>query len=128
VRDANSSLFESVRRLLEHLLALAQVRLELATTELSLEVHRAARVLLWAFVALLSVALGLLMLALTIVIAVWDEHRVLAGMLLTGAFLAVSVSAVWLTRRSIHVRPPLLATSIEELRRDREALLADSPR
>jgi uncharacterized membrane protein YqjE len=124
----NSSLFESLRRLLEHLLALAQVRLELATTELSLEVHRAARVLLWTFVALLSAALGLLMLAFTIVIAVWEQHRLAAGTLLTMAFMAVTACGIWLARRSLHARPRLLAASIEELRKDREALIANSPR
>lgn len=123
----NHSLFESLRRLLEHLIALAQVRLELATTELSLEVHRVARVMLWTLIALLAAALGLLMLALTIVIAVWDEHRLLACVLLTALFITVAGAATWMTRRALHSRPRLLAASLDELRRDREALMADSP-
>jgi uncharacterized membrane protein YqjE len=119
-------LFESLRRLLEHVLALAQVRLELATTELSLEVHRAARVMLWTFIALLAAALGLLMLSMTVVIAVWDEHRLLAAGLVTAIFLVGTIGAAWMARRSAHARPRMLAATLEELRRDRDALVADS--
>ncbi len=122
-----SPLFESLRRLLEHLLAIAQVRLELATTELSLEVHRAARVMLWTFIALLAAALGCLMLSLTIVIAVWEEHRLLAAGLISAVLLIGAIAAVWMARRSIQARPRLLAATLDELERDRAALAADAP-
>ena len=52
-----SGLFDSVRRLLARVLALAQTRLELLTTELAIEVQRAVSVLLWAFMALFFGAL-----------------------------------------------------------------------
>jgi uncharacterized membrane protein YqjE len=118
----SGSLFDSLRRLVEHLLALAQVRLELVTTELSLEIHRAARVLLWSFVALLCAGLGVLLLTLTIVIAVWEEHRLLAAGLASVVFLLAMLFAFWRVRAQLALRDRLLASSLAELQRDRDAL------
>jgi uncharacterized membrane protein YqjE len=105
-------------------LALVQTRLELFTTELSAEVQRAVRVLVLAFVALLFGALGLLMLAVTVIVAVWEQHRLLASALVTLVFLGVAALAVWQAWRAVIRGPRLLEATLEELRRDRDALAA----
>jgi uncharacterized membrane protein YqjE len=115
-------MFESLRSLLAHLLELLQVRLELLTTELSSEVRRAALVLLYAFIALVFGALSLLLLAVTVVIALWNEHRLLAAAIVTGVFLAITATALWQLARRLRGQPRLLAGTLDELRRDREAL------
>jgi uncharacterized membrane protein YqjE len=115
-------LFASLRQLLANLLELAQTRAELLTTELSAEIQRAVGVLLWAFIALFFGGLAVLMLALTVIIAVWDEHRLLAAGVFSGLFLGVTLVAGWVVRSRIQSRPRLLAASLEELRLDREAL------
>jgi uncharacterized membrane protein YqjE len=115
-------LFASLRLLLANLLDLAQTRVELLTTELSAEIQRAVGVLLWAFIALFFGGLAVLMLALTVIIAVWDEHRLLAAGVVSGLFLGVTLVAGWVVRSRISSRPRLLAASLEELRLDREAL------
>lgn len=125
-RSAASSggLFNSARRILVRLLALAQTRLELFTTELSAEVSRAAVLLLWAFVALFFGGLTVLMIALTVIIAFWD-NRLLAAAVCALLFLAVTIVAALTVRRRLRSRTTLLAASIEELRRDRQALGED---
>lgn len=115
-------LFDSARRLLARLLALAQTRLELLTTELSLEVQRAVALLLWGFVALFFGGLAVLMLTLTLVIAFWEDHRLLAAALAALFFLAVTVTSMLVVRHRLRTRGPLLGASLEELRRDVEAL------
>ena len=117
-------MLDSLRLLLAQVLALVQTRLELFTTELSAEVQRAVRVLVLVSVALLFGALGLLMLAVTVIIAVWEQHRLLASALVTIAFLGVAALAVWQAWRAVTRGPHLLEATLEELRRDRDALAA----
>ena len=115
-------MFDSLRLLLAQLIALVQTRLELITTELSAEVQRAVRVLVLAFVALLFGALGLLMLAVTVLVALWEGHRLLASAVITAVFLGVAAVAVWQVWRAMSRAPRLLEATLEELRRDRDAL------
>jgi len=117
-------MLDSLRLLLAQVLALVQTRLELFTTELSAEVQRAVRVLVLAFVALLFGALGLLMLAVTLIVAVWEQHRLLASALVTLVFLGVAALAIWQAWRAVTRGPRLLEATLEELRRDRDALVA----
>lgn len=120
-----SGLFDSVRRLLARVLALAQTRLELLTTELTIEVQRAVSVLLWAFMALFFGGLTVLMLTLTLVIAFWEEHRILAAGLAALLFAVLTAVALFVVRGKTRARPRLLASTIDELRRDRVALDPD---
>jgi len=119
--------FDSVRQLLAQIIALVHLRLELITTELAAEVQRAVRVLVWAFVALLFGALGLLLGAVTLIIALWEESRVLASLLVTSGFLGVAAFAVWNVWRGVTARPRLLEATLDELRRDRGALSGVPP-
>jgi len=120
--------FDSVRQLLAQIIALVHLRLELLTTELAAEVQRAVRVLVWAFVALLFGALGLLLGAVTLIIALWEESRVLASLLVTSGFLGVAAFAVWNVWRGVTARPRLLEATLDELRRDRDALSGVPPK
>jgi uncharacterized membrane protein YqjE len=120
-------MFESLRQLLAQLLALLQVRVELLTTELSGEIRRVAVVLVWAAVALLFGALAMLMVTVTIIVALWEQHRVLAAALVTLCFFLVAALALWQVLRRVRGRKPLLAASLEELRRDRAAIDAAAP-
>jgi uncharacterized membrane protein YqjE len=114
--------FDSLRQLLAQIVALVHLRLELITTELAAEVQRAVRLLVWAVVALLCGALGLLLGAVTLIIAFWEESRVLASLLVTAGFLSIAAVAVWNVWRGLNGRPRLLEATLDELRRDRDAL------
>ena len=118
----HGGLFESLRNLLATLLTIASTRLELLTTEVQEELHRVAEVLFWSVAAFVFATLGVLMLGVFAIVAYWDEHRLLAAGVVTGAFLALGAIAGLVVRARIRSRPRLLSATIEELRRDRDAL------
>jgi uncharacterized membrane protein YqjE len=101
---------------------LVQNRLELIVVELEEEIHRLAVTLLWSIVGILAGGLTALLLALTIVIAFWDTHRLLAASLVTAAFALLTAAAVYVVRQRSAQRPGLLAATLTELQRDARSL------
>jgi uncharacterized membrane protein YqjE len=119
---APPGILDSLRRMLATLVDLLQTRVELFTTELEEEMHRVAVLLLWAVIATFFGGLTVLMLSLTIVIAFWEGNRLLAASLMTLLFFGIVLTAVLTLRAKIRAHPRLLAESLAELRRDRDAL------
>jgi uncharacterized membrane protein YqjE len=117
-----NGLFDSIRRLLAGLVAIAQTRLELVTTELAAEIQRAVGVLLWAAVALFFAGLSVLMIAITVVVFAPEAWRVRVAALVCATFVGGAIGAGLVVRRRVAERPSLLAASLGELRKDREAL------
>ena len=115
-------MFERLQRILLMVVTLAHTRLELATVEIEEEARRLTGVLLWAVAGVLCAGFGVLLLALTVVIAFWEGHRLLASVLVTFAFFGVAVAAGIVVRRRLRERPRLLAATIGELKRDARAL------
>ena len=125
-RAAAPGIIDSLKRMFATVAELLHTRVELFTTELEEEMHRVAVLLLWAVVAIFFGGLFVLMLSLTIVIAFWDGYRLLAASMMTLVFFGVVLTAVLTLRAKIRSHPRLLAESLEELRRDRDALGARS--
>jgi uncharacterized membrane protein YqjE len=119
---AASGLFKSLTGLVATLVAIAQTRLELLTTELQEEVQRAAGLVVWAFVALLSAMIGLFLAGLTIVFVYWETNRVLAALLVTGGFFVIAAIAVLILIAKVNARPRFLDATLTELARDGESL------
>jgi uncharacterized membrane protein YqjE len=117
-----AGLFASLRNLLETLLAIGQTRLELLSTEVEEELRRTAGILLWALVATLFLAFTVLMLAILVIVASWEDHRVLAAALVTAGFLAITLLAFLILRARARARPRFLSATIEELEKDRRVL------
>jgi len=117
-----SGLFRSLSNLLATIIAFAQTRLELLTTELQEEIHRAAGMLVWGFIALLSAGVGLVFVGVTIIVAFWDSQRVLAAILVTSAFVALAAIAAVVLVVKIRSKPRLLDATRTELEKDREQL------
>lgn len=122
MQQAGSGLAGSIRRLLATLTELASTRLELLANELYEERLRLERMLLYFFVALFCIGLGVLLLTLLVVLLLWDEHRLLAlgglGSLFMGAGLLVGFRFYRLSQ----ARTGLFAQSLAELGKDRERL------
>lgn len=118
-------LFDSLRRLLAGFVAIAQTRLELVTTELAAEIQRAVGVLLWAAIALFFSSVAVVMIAVTVVVATPEPYRWLSASGVALAFVVAAVAAAWVVRRRVRDRPAFLGSSLDELRRDREALERD---
>jgi uncharacterized membrane protein YqjE len=62
------------------------------------------------------------MVAVTLLVLFWDDHRVLVAVLITGAFVAMTAVMAFFARERVKSKPRFLAASIEELKRDRAYL------
>jgi uncharacterized membrane protein YqjE len=129
VADAapQAGLLASVRRMLATLLELGSTRLELVSVEIQEQIEYAASLLLWGIAAIFFASLTVLLLAFTIVIACWEQHRLLAAGLVTAAFALIAVIAALVVRRRLQTRPRFLSATSGELRRDAEALDEAAP-
>ncbi len=115
-------LFVSLRNLATTLVALAQTRLELLSTELAEERLRLLQILLGSFAALFFSALGVVMLTLFVVVWFWDTHRALVTMLFAVLYLGTG-GVLWLVvRNKIRQKSGLFSASIAELAKDRQHL------
>ena len=115
-------LFGSARAVLVALLEIGQTRLQLASTELEEERLRIAELLLFATAALFFLGIGIVLATLLLVLLFWDGPRVLVLALAAAAFLGVGTALTLAWRRKARNKPPLLAATLAELQRDREAL------
>jgi uncharacterized membrane protein YqjE len=120
--SSSSGLMDSAKRMLATIIALVSTRLELFTTEIEEEIQRAASILMWALVALFFGSLTVLMIAFTVIIIFWDDHRILAAVLVTSSFLVLTLIFALLARSRLKAKTRFMAASIEELKRDTEAL------
>ena len=117
-------LLGSARAVLVALLEIGQTRLQLASTELEEERLRITELLLFATAALFFLGIGIVLVTLLVVLLFWDGPRVLVLAAAATLYLALGVGLAAAWRRKSRAKPALLATTIDELRRDRDALLA----
>jgi len=120
--DQSTGLLASLRNLAATLVAVAQDRLELLSTEVEEERVWLLHLLLGMFFALFFVALGILMLTLFVVALFWDTHRILVTILLTALYLGVGLAFGLVVRSRARKKPRLFSTSIAELAKDRQQL------
>lgn len=113
-----TNLLRSLVQLGGTLLATAQTRVELLTTELSEDLERGVRILLWGFVALLAGILGALLAGVTLIVYFWDTHRLGASVGVTLVFLLVAAVAGWIARERLQEKPRVLDATRTELQRD----------
>ena len=117
-----SNLLHSLTQVVATLVAMAHTRLELFASELQEEIQRASSLLLWAFIALFTAGIGLFLLALVIIFAFWDSHRILASILVTLFFFMLAGFAAWRLRTQLKSHTRLLDATLTELERDGERL------
>jgi uncharacterized membrane protein YqjE len=93
-----------IARLVELLIALVEERLQTLARDVQAEVRRVALVVVWTFVAFVFGTLAMLLLAATVIIAFWEEHRLLAATAVTTGFLVVTAIAVFQVRKRLAQR------------------------
>lgn len=120
-------LFGSLRRMLATLVELVHARLDLVGVELQLELQRATSMLLWAFAAIVCGIVAVVLLAVTVLIAFWDTHRLFAAGCVTAAFALSSIGMGVYVRHRLRTRPPLLRSTLDELQRDVATLRGRPP-
>ncbi len=121
-----AGLFTTLKTLSSNLLAIVQTRLELLSTDVAEERQRLLTLLVMALVALFCLGVGVLLLALLIVIALWESHRLyaLGGMIVL--FLGAGAAVGWLAVQKSRNQPRLFDASISELAKDRQDLTSGS--
>lgn len=119
-------LFESLKTLSVSLVGVVHTRLELLSTDIAEEREHLITLLLLMQLALFFLGVGILLLALMIVVAFWESHRLLVLGGLTGLFLLASVGVAWLAVHKTRTRPRLFAASLAELSKDRQHLTSGS--
>lgn len=119
-------LLGSARAVMVALLEIGQTRLQLASTELEEERLRIAELLLFATASLFFLGIGIVLATLLLVLLFWDGPRVLVLALAAAGFLAIGAGLAAAWRRKARDKPPLLAATLAELQRDREALIQHS--
>ncbi len=119
-------LLQSVRNLLATVLNVGRTRLELLTVEFQLEAQRVVVLLLLGVLTVFSAGIALAFIAVTVIVAFWDTHRVLAALFVTGTFLGIAVVSGVLLAYRIRAKPRLLAGTLAELAEDARRL-RDAP-
>lgn len=112
----------SARALGATVIELVRTRVELAVVELQEEGQRRTRMLALAAAAGAFLALAALLLAAFIVIAFWDNHRLLAAAGVTAAYAGLGVWALLRLKRLDRESPAPFEATLAELAKDVEAL------
>lgn len=119
-----TGLFQSLNNFVATLVGIAHTRLQLLTTELQEEVQQVGQLLIWSFIALFAAMMALFLGALTVIFVFWDTHRILAALLMTGAFLLIAVVAALILVQKVKAKPPMLDATLGEFAKDRDQLRA----
>ena len=112
----------SLRSLIANAVGILQTRLELFANEFEEERVRTLQIMLLAAIALFCAAVGLLLLTTWVVVALWDQYRLATLAVLALVYLVVAGIAFGKLKSKAAERPKLFATSLAELRRDRDLL------
>jgi uncharacterized membrane protein YqjE len=116
----------ALRRAARAASSLLLARAEFAAVELTQTGADALHWLLWALAATSMLALTLIAATATIVLALWDWLGWLSLGFLTLAYAIVTAYLFVRLRRELRSRRPLLAQTLAELSKDREALFGRS--
>lgn len=117
-------LLGSTGRLLATVFEIAQVRLELAGTEIELEKRRIFDGLLWGAVAVLALGVALVLMCGFIILLFWEGYRLAAVGTLSLLLIAVSLASMREARRRLRSPAGMFSASLAELERDRVGLQA----
>jgi uncharacterized membrane protein YqjE len=120
--DQPRGIFDSLRALLDTILAILHHRAELVTTELEEELTRLIGVLLWALVAVFSAIIGATFVAYMVLFAMPEKYRALTAAGLGLVFLVVAVTGYLSIRKILRAKPRPFDATLRELEKDRKAL------
>lgn len=115
---AGEGLLTSLKNLTATLIAVVHTRLELLSTDLEEGRERLISLLVMAFISLFCLCFGVVLLAILVVVAFWDTHRLLVLGALTGVFFVVGVVLCALAIRALKTMPRMFEASLGELSKD----------
>ena len=98
-----------------------KTRLDLAAVEVELYLIRVVQMLLWAVAALACALLGLVFGLVSIVVALWDSHRMLGLVGGTGLFFALAAICGFIGARVFRGRSNILDGTLQQLEHDQRS-------
>lgn len=117
-----AGLLTSVQRLLNTLLSVVQTRIEIVATEFEEERERFKELVLYSVFALIFISLGVITLTVFVTLWLWELYGAhtlgVVGLIFLGTGIALALRA----RSNERARPRLFATTLAELRKDRQGL------
>ena len=118
----SAGLLASLQRLLATLIEILHTRVAIVATEFEEERERIRELVVFGFLALFFVSLGLMLVTVFVVMLLWENHLVyvLGGCALLYLGLGLVIGVV--LRRRLKARPRLFATTLAELAKDRDQL------
>jgi uncharacterized membrane protein YqjE len=119
-------LFASLKALSANLLGILQTRLELIATDVAEERERLTALLIFVLVSLFSLGVGVVLLAILIVVALWETQRLVTLAALAAFFLTAGAGIGWLAMQKLRNSPRLFDASVAELAKDRQDLTSGS--
>ena len=117
----------ALRELLAAVLEALRTRLDLAAVELEIHLRSLLRMLVWAIGAVACAMLALAFAVTALVVAVWDTHRMLALLLGSLVFVALTAGFAWLGVRTLRFQPGVLQSSLEQLAEDQRRTRGSPP-
>jgi len=111
----------AIRGLLAAALDTLRTRLDLLSVEVELYLLRVVQMLLWASAAVACALLGLVFGLVTIVVALWDSHRMLGLLGGTGLFIVLAIVFGLLSARTLRNRPEILEGTLQQLENDQRS-------
>lgn len=120
--SGSPGLLASVRRLLATLLEIVQTRIEIVATEFEEERIRLRELVVFGFLALFFISVGLTLATLFVVALYWDSHRLAVLGSVAILYLGLGGLAVMFLRRRLKSRSRLFATTLSELGKDRDQI------
>lgn len=112
----------SLRGFAASLIEIVHVRFELITVEARDEALRLTELLVYGALAIAFLTFGIAFLAVLLTVLLWDSHRLLVLTLFSTLFITLGVVAGVVARARMVEGTRLFASSLEELKRDRDTL------
>jgi uncharacterized membrane protein YqjE len=107
-----------IRGLIATLIDAIRTRLDLAAVEIEMYLLRVLQLLMWAVAAIACAVLALMFGLVTLVVAVWDTHRLAALIGGTLLFMALSAGCGLIATRVFRHRQRLLEGTLQQLAHD----------
>lgn len=112
----------SLKGFVASLIEIVHVRLELITVEARDEALRLTELLVYGALAIAFLTFGIAFLAVLLTVLLWDSHRLLVLTLFSTLFITLGVVAAVIARARMAEGTRLFASTLDELKRDRDAL------
>ncbi|MCR6664607.1 MAG: phage holin family protein [Methyloversatilis sp.] len=112
----------SLKGFVSSLIEIVHVRLELITVEARDEALRLTELLVYGALAIAFLTFGIAFLAVLLTVLLWDSHRLLVLTLFSTLFITLGVVAAVIARARMAEGTRLFASTLDELKRDRDGL------